>query len=165
MSEKTEVQLDLDAVERAAKAAMADAPGARSTEFLVKTNEECMAWMQSFYQSNSIPTIDRHCTWAWQEQERRQAPLVLELIKLLRAARALASSRLVEVREDSVAVALVGAFKPEHHDELKAFHDAIRRTRAPNTLVLCVTEPLNFEVIDEEQMRNFGWVRAPGGDA
>lgn len=76
------VVIDLDAIEAAAKEAIKDHV---STPFLVKTNSECMAWMQSFYNADAIPGIDRHCTWSWQEQERRHAPVLLELIRRLRA--------------------------------------------------------------------------------
>ena len=77
------IQLDLDAIEAAAKAAL---PGPVSTQFLEKTNSECAEWMGDFYTADAIPRIDRHCTWAWQEQERRHAPVVLELISRLRTA-------------------------------------------------------------------------------
>lgn len=80
MSNNT-VAMDLDAIEAAARAALQEPV---STPFLVKTNSECKEWMQSFYNSVAIPGIDRHCTWAWQEQERRHAPVLLELIRLAR---------------------------------------------------------------------------------
>jgi hypothetical protein len=164
----TAIVLDLDALEAAAKAAAEDNTGVngpRSTAFLVKTNDELDAWMRSFYSDDAATENYRlHCLWAWQEQERRHAPVVLELINRLRAAQAIASARIVEVHEDSVAVALVGDFKPEHHTELNEFHRAIRRNRAPNTLVLCISSPLELEVLDEERMRAAGWVRAPRGE-
>ena len=57
-----------------------------SSAFLIKTNKECMEWMQGFFNADAIPNIDRYCTWAWQEQERRHTAIQAGLIEVIREA-------------------------------------------------------------------------------
>lgn len=87
--------------------------------------------------------------------------VVLELVRRLRSAESLVAARIVEVSTDSVAVALIGDLKPENIRELKAFHDVLRAQRNPGALVVCVAAPSDLVVLDADQMRKIGWVRAP----
>ena len=162
------VVIDLDAIEAAAKAAAEDKPGVngpRSIAFLVKTNDELDGWMRSFYSDEADTDAYRlHCLWAWQEQEKRHAPIILELINRVRAAEAIASGRIEEVSMDTVAVVLVGEFKVDHVSALRAFHDELRAKRNSKTLTMFVQSPSDILVLNEEAMRKTGWVKAPGGD-
>lgn len=86
--------------------------------------------------------------------------VVLELIRRLRSAESLVAARIVEVSTDSVAIALIGDLKPENIRGLKEFHDALRAQRNPGALVVCVQSPSDLMVMDVDQMRKIGWVRA-----
>lgn len=161
MSEKA-VVIDLDAIEKAAKAAMQEPV---STAFLVKTNDELNAWMGSFYADDAETDAYRlHSLWAWQEQERRRAPVVLELIRRLRAAEALAASRIEQIPVDTRVLAIFADIKPEHRAYAEEFTRLIQRRTSSWTLVAYFNTDAHIAVLDVETMRARGWIRAPRTD-
>lgn len=157
-----EIELDLDALVAAAEAALQKPV---STPFLKKTNSECAEWMRSFYSADAIPSIERHCTWAWQEQERRNSAVVLELVRRLRAAEALVAARLTEISADAAVIGVIGDFKPEQVEACRAFHDAIRAQVNPLALVICLQSDYDIKALDEDAMRAAGWMRIDRGGA
>lgn len=161
MNDNTTV-IDLDLLEAEAKDAQRYPVGSLTIK---KTNEDLAAWMSSFYAEDANTEAYRlHCLWSWQEQEKRHAPIILELINRVRAAEAIASGRIEEVSMDTVAVVLVGEFKVGHVSALRAFHDELRAKRNSKTLTMFVQSPSDMLVLNEEAMRKTGWVKAPGGD-
>lgn len=54
-----------------------------SHEFLVKTNKDVDDWMDSFYVEGHKSEFRLYCQWAWQEQERRLAPINAQLLEAL----------------------------------------------------------------------------------
>jgi hypothetical protein len=147
--------LNLDAIEAAAKAAMTEQV---STPFLQKTNSECAEWMRSFYKPSAIPRLDRHCTWAWQEQERRHAPMILELVRRLRAAEALAASRIEQIPVDAKVVSVFYDFTPDHQDQAEEFAEAIKKrcTSGRWTLVAFFPVGASITALNDEQLREAG---------
>lgn len=88
-----------------------------------------------------------------------------ELKRKLAAAEALVAARIKDVPVDAPLIAMIGDFAPEHIDECKSFHDAIRAQCNSNALVVCMQSDFDIKALDESTLRAAGWVRAEGGAA
>lgn len=94
--------LDLDGLEREALKATQDPV---STAFLTKTNADVDEWMTSVYTAGKDADFRLHCLWAWQEQARRSASTILDLIHRLRAAETAVSQGQADLLAVSAALA------------------------------------------------------------
>lgn len=92
--------------------------------------------------------------------------VVLELVRRLRAAEALAAARIEQIPVDSKMVAVFSDFRPEHRAEAEEFSEAIKKrcTSGCWTLVAFFPTEASIQALDADQMRAAGWVRAERGD-
>lgn len=88
---------------------------------------------------------------------------VLELVRRLRAAEALAASRIEQIPIDAKAVAVFHDVRPEQRAEAEEFAEAIKKrcTSGQWTLVAFFPIGTDIQALDKEQMRQAGWVRQP----
>ncbi len=128
------INLDLDAIEAAAKAAGAELPSAWYT----RKEEALLSAMMS-------------------------PAAVLELVRRLRAAEALAASRIEQIPVDAKVVSVFADIVPEHQAEAEEFAEAIKKRCTSGRWTLVAFFPLGADIqaLDKEQMRQAGWVRAP----
>ena len=145
------IELDLDAIEAAAKAAT---PG---------------AWERDGHQV--CPVSDQNSSLASFSKRgdaefvaKAQPSIVLELIRRLRAAEALAASRIETIPVETQVLAIFQELRAEQASEAEEFAEAIRARCGQQALVVFFQDGASFDALDEEQMRQAGWVRAEQRD-
>lgn len=90
--------------------------------------------------------------------------VVLELIRRLRAAEALATARIEVIPTDTRVLAIFADIKPEHRADAEEFTNCIQRRTSSWTLVAYFNTDASIEALSVEAMAEAGWVRAPKED-
>lgn len=144
------IELDLDAIEAAAKAAT---PGewAFVTQGIrrFETPDDFVAEAGVFEEPDAKFVAATN------------PAVVLELIRRLRAAEALAASRIETIPVETQVLAIFQELRAEQASEAEEFAEAIRARCGQQALVVFFQDGASIDAMDEEQMRQAGWVREP----
>lgn len=155
MNDNTTV-IDLDTIEAAAKAASAGQWHFHQCELGVEICDDeggAIIEDQCFAQDEDMQFI-----------ATANPVVVLELIRRLRAAEAIAASRIEQIPVDTRVLAIFTDIKPEHRSEAEEFVKCIQRRTSNWTLVGWFNTDASIEALSVEDMAKAGWVRAPRGD-
>ena len=166
MSDNT-VKIDLDAIEKAAKAAT---QGEWSYDSFrmggVVRGGPIQHWVNGSGQSQIAMSTGAE----WMEPGELNAnaahmassspAVVLELIRRCRAAEALVNARIEVIPTDTRVLAIFADIKPEHRDIAEEFTNCIQRRTSSWTLVAYFNTDASIEALSVEAMAEAGWVRA-----
>lgn len=92
---------------------------------------------------------------------KHHGSVILELIRRLRIAEANASSKIEVIPRDTEVFAIFTELPRHIVPDAKAFAEAIRARCGPQTTVIFLPPDSSIKGMNEADMRQAGWVRAP----
>jgi hypothetical protein len=170
------IKIDLDAIEAAANAA-------GGAEWMLIDGESGIEADSRFITSddrienNKVPLVEIHYGHPdagmgepFQSEQvsagefiaAANPAVVLELVRRLRAAETLLASRIEQLPSEAKVVCVFSDITPEHKAQAEEFAEAIKKrcTSGRWTLVAFFPTGADITALNEEQMRQAGWMRA-----